>query len=94
MRTPGAATAPPGGAEQPGLLGTYYASLNTTGPASFTRVDYGINFQWYEYGPQAFRSQPHQQLLRARNFSVVWTGSIVAPITVNGSTCVRSCVRE
>ena len=53
---------------QSGLLGTYFASTNLTGPV-VARVDETVNFDW------ALKS-PHPQLA-ADNYSVRWEGQVI-----------------
>jgi hypothetical protein len=56
-----------------GLTGRYYSSRSLAGPPVLTRVDPTINFGWGTGAPAAG--------LPTDNFSVRWTGKLVAPGT-------------
>jgi len=56
-------------AKAQGLLGTYYANADFTGP-SWTRFDPGIEFEWSSVDPLPGFSRT--------NFSVRWTGQLLA----------------
>lgn len=58
-------------APAPGLLGQYFANNALTGPAVLTRIE-AANFNWYTNAPAAG--------LPADNFSVRWTGQVLAAI--------------
>jgi len=74
-----------GGFTKAGLLGDYYSNQLWAAPVAFTRKDVRLDFRTNslppggvgKVGDAAFRSVP------ASNFSVRWTGSLVARFTEN-----------
>lgn len=63
------------GVEQPGLSGAYFASRRPRREPLLTRVDPNIHFDFGTWAPAADGfDDPHQ-------FSIRWTGSLVAPET-------------
>jgi hypothetical protein len=54
-----------------GLLGTYFPTVDLSGAAAFTRVDAIVDFDWGDGAPDP--------RLGADNFSVRWTGLLLAP---------------
>jgi hypothetical protein len=56
-----------------GLTGNYYNNQTWTPPASFTRVDSAVNFDWGTGSPGASINSDH--------FSVMWTGYVMPEYT-------------
>ncbi|WP_425291094.1 PA14 domain-containing protein [Spirosoma linguale] len=59
-----------------GLTGTYFNNVTLTAPASLTRTDATVNFDWGTGSPAA-------GTIGTDNFSVRWTGQVEAPVTGN-----------
>ena len=60
--------------KEPGLRGEYFANKDLSGPPAFTRVDPAVDFNWLDSPGQG---------LGAENYSVRWTGVLVAPTTAD-----------
>ena len=56
--------------KEPGLRGAYYSNKEFAGQPAFTRVDSSVDFEW--------TGSPGGQL-GTENFSICWTGVLVAP---------------
>lgn len=70
-----------------GLIGSYWPGNDIHSNASFTRVDYDVNFAWYAYGPLAYVSTPiNGQPFLTGQFSASWTGYLTSPLTVMNAT--------
>ena len=63
---------------QGGLTGTYFANAMLTGSPSFTRQDIRVRFRWNGLPPGG-STTPSFAAVHAAEFSVRWTGTIVAP---------------
>lgn len=78
--------------QQAGILGSYWPGnasgvYSTGAPASFTRVDYDINFAWYAYGPTGFYRDPiNGTKFYNSTFTVVWEGQLTPPVTAKNIT--------
>lgn len=71
-----------GSVKERGLRGEYFPNLRLDGPPAFVRTDRTIDFDWGDDAPAAD--------LPKDNFSVRWTGSLVAPATGEIRLSVRS----
>lgn len=60
---------------QPGLTGAYFTNLNLTGEPEFRRSDREINYSWTLFSPDP--------RLEADNYSIRWTGELIAPQSGN-----------
>ena len=62
--------------KEPGLRGEYFANKDLSGTPAFTRVDPAVDFNWTD-GPGEGLATDNQ------NYSVRWTGVLVAPATAD-----------
>jgi beta-glucosidase len=76
---------PSAGAKEHGLRGEYFKNRNLAGPPALVRVDSKVDFLWYRGSPTdeaAARGEvTRDQALGVDDFSVRWTGQLVAPAT-------------
>jgi hypothetical protein len=69
-----------GGYTAGGIAGEYFANNALSGPASFTRQDVRIDFDWGSRKPGGSLS-PQYEAVGATNFSARWTGQLVPKYT-------------
>ncbi len=69
--------------QQPGLTGVYYNNNNFTAPAALTRIDTDVNFSWGN-------SSPVSGSIGTDNFSVIWTGKVVPPVSGSYKFCINA----
>lgn len=67
-----------GGYTAGGIHGYYYASSNLSGPAAFDRQDVRIDFDWRTVLAPGGSNSPGFGSIGHNNFSVRWTGQVVA----------------
>lgn len=80
--TPGNPTTPtPAPAKGDGLSGAYFANRTLSGTATLSRVDANLNFSWSSIPAQG---------IPADNFSVRWTGRLLASKTETFTFCTKS----
>jgi beta-glucosidase len=73
------------GKEVHGLTGEYYRGIELQGEPIFTRIDSRIKMDWQQASPTATEQAQGiltpEQAVDADNFSVRWTGQLLAPVS-------------
>lgn len=67
-----------GGSTAAGFVGQYFNNLNLSGTPQFTRNDVRIDFNWGGTSSPGGSTDPLFSAIGANNFSVSWTGQVVA----------------
>jgi beta-glucosidase len=82
---PSACLRPAAGSSEHGLRGEYFKGRELSGPPVLTRVDPAVNFRWDRLSPttdMVLRGElPADRALGDDDFSVRWTGQLVAPVS-------------
>src|SRR5688572_4714272 len=65
-----------GGFTASGLLGEYFNNNSLTSPATFSRQDVRVDFNWGAAKPGGSKAAPYTNVA-ADNFSVRWTGQFI-----------------